>query len=236
CIHAATDAIDVSEILEGLTDDLMKDLNYLGQVSVGSSTACIGVVIHKQHVLVPAHCVRSSEENTTTVTFMTSIPQKVIAIYQHNNYNEETQENNIAVIRLDEELTFNDTINKIELSHENTPAENTSCTFTGREGTKEVIIKNNKICSAGEGLICASIKDSQGSTSCQLTEGAPLIFDGKLIGVASTTSNTDCSELTFLGVKKYEDWIYPFTDSAVTIHVSPLVLLCSLAAIIKMRS
>ncbi|KAJ9585061.1 hypothetical protein L9F63_020595 [Diploptera punctata] len=159
---------------------------------------------------------------TTRADFMSNI-HPFIAILPPVNWKKKSRSTKLLI--------------RLNCLYEDTPPENTSCKVSGLEGTKEVIIKNNKICSAGEGLICAGVKEGDESTiQYSGNVGAPLVFNDKLIGIGLTANSTNYIAETFQGVKNYEDWIYGVTDSAVTVHVSPLVLLCTLAAIIKMRS
>jgi len=211
----------------------------------GSDQYCGGVLITNAHVLTAAHCVKPFSKESITVrlgeyTFDQTQDSshrdfRIRSIQQHERYNTETYENDIAIISLQGSVeTFNDFIWPICLPPaDNRKYDGEKATVTGW-GTiyyggpissylQEVTLPvwTNKQCGDAykehdivDNFLCAGIPEG-GKDSCQGDSGGPLQWqdpvNGRWAAIGVVSWGIKCAEPNNPGVytrvNNYIDWI-----------------------------
>jgi len=197
---------------------------------------CGGSIIDDQHILTAAHCVYGKGPGDFSIvagdvmldrSSCTSVRRSVSAIFMHKEYNTNTFENDIALIRISKPFpTDNKNIMAINLRNM-TLNEGTACNVTGwgKTSTSNPALPNNlqyvevpiipaDKCSdsndynIGDGMVCAGCSEG-GRDACQGDSGGPLQCEGYLVGIVSW--GRGCALAGYPGVYTnvgfYEEWI-----------------------------
>ncbi len=215
--------------------------NYPWIVSVQSSDGshfCGASLIDKQWVMTAAHCVPNtaasdirvvvSEYNTAKVDQGEQI-RNVEKIIMHAQYNSETNDNDIALLKLKTAAT-SEAVTRITPELMQGLKEGTALTVMGwgnlsttgeqfpeKLNQVQVPLVSNASCKTSysnltENMLCAGYTQG-GKDSCQGDSGGPLVYqlDGKWHQVGVVSFGQGCAEANYPGVytrvEKYTDWI-----------------------------
>ncbi|KAH8301984.1 hypothetical protein KR044_001480, partial [Drosophila immigrans] len=195
---------------------------------------CGGSIIDHTWILTAAHCTHEAKSVTifygSTKLQQGEFSHEVNAddFIQHEHYNDDTLENDIALIRTPH-VDFSDIVNKVSLADRDNDYEGSWAVASGwgatsnEGGTPEDLqfadlqIKSKEECRnainhAFENILCVSTSD--GKTIGSGDSGGPLVTrdDPKLVGVSSFTLVSDeLGPAGFCPVSAYRDWIRDHT-------------------------
>ncbi|XP_068238823.1 trypsin-1-like [Palaemon carinicauda] len=204
----------------------------------GQIHVCGGSVLDKMYVLTSANCIESiSAKNIRVIAGMTSLAKdvdtkqevRVTSKVIHEKYSSVTRDNDIALLKLEQELILNDLVRSIELPIEDVP-DGSICIMTGWGATTptgdrvddlhkvQIPVVDSTICrtfygesAISDGMVCAG-KITGGSGSCEGDMGGPLQCEGVLQGIYSWGKG--CAEPASPGVYTkvihYKEWIEDF--------------------------
>jgi len=244
-------AISLAQDIDEETTDVDVAPRVLGGDSVGDRSRypyqvslrhngkhfCAGAIIDSRNVITAAHCMDSyvyDKSDLEVVAGDLRIDEKsggrqtsdVDYIFVHENYNAATFENDLAVLRLDDELDFNEYVKPIEVDLNTFYPITKKCVLTGwgttangnlspdlksvdlpivERGTCNIPYQDN----IKQGMLCAGYLIIGEKDSCSGDSGSPLACDGKLKGVVSW--GLSCGQSRYPGVYSnatyYYDWI-----------------------------
>ncbi|XP_053593018.1 chymotrypsin-1-like [Microplitis demolitor] len=207
------------------------DGKYPYQVSLNvlNSHICGGSIIDKRFILTAAHCVVKIPEVFMTIIVGTNSLSKGGAIYKVDkfiihDFDPSMILNDIALIRTDRDIEFNDKVQPIKISDHNfhlhgDPAVLTGWGYTHASGVnapdrlQEINLKiyEHEECekhwwNLPESQICTLTESGEGA--CMGDSGGPLVADGVQIGIVSY--GEPCAQGlpdVYTRVYHYADWI-----------------------------
>ncbi|KAJ8918132.1 hypothetical protein NQ315_011589 [Exocentrus adspersus] len=218
-------------------------LEYPYQVSVRkfNSHICGGSVFHQSFILTAAHCVAGGMASQFSIRAGSDFINKdgktikVCTIITSENYNADTLDNDIAILKLCSPLVFSDRILPIALPETGEQLAAGSRALVSGWGYEteggilpsvlkqvEVPIISLTYCQNAyvqyakvtDNMICAGDTKIGGKDACQGDSGGPLRSNGKLMGIVSW--GFGCARPYYPGVytkvSKYRNWIRKVTN------------------------
>ncbi|KAJ5379605.1 hypothetical protein N7509_012724 [Penicillium cosmopolitanum] len=211
------------------------------QVSIQTSShACGGSIIDSQNILTAAQCVNDREASHLRVRVGSAQHAsggklfQVAKITQHSDYNANTLENDIAVLRLQDNLEFGSNIAAVELpsSELDTSATGAKCSVTGWGTTSHggerlpanllfayLNIIDHESCvkaydsyhpKVNDMMVCAGVPGG-GKGACQEDTGGPLVDQSSKKQVGIVSWSRGCGQHAYPGVytstAAYAAWI-----------------------------
>ncbi|XP_050348343.1 trypsin CFT-1-like [Nymphalis io] len=195
---------------------------------------CGGTIINNRSILSAAHCFFSGPPNLFQIRVGSSFASSggyvhlVSQIINHPEYNEDTLNNDISVLRVTQAFAFGNTIQAGRIPGSNYGlADNqvvwaigwgqTSLASTPSEQLRHVqiwtinqdICRNNYGGGITDNMLCAGYLNVGGRDSCAQDSGGPLLHNGIAVGVVSF--GIGCGDGRFPGVyarvSTYSSWI-----------------------------
>ncbi|XP_018573076.1 trypsin beta [Anoplophora glabripennis] len=218
-------------------------LDYPYQVSVKKSNShiCGGSIFHTLYILTAAHCVENGVASQYSIRAGSSFVStggkkvKVCQIIAKEDYNFDTLDNDIAILKLCSPLVFSDKILPVALPEAGEglavgsralvsgwgyEAENGFIPSDLKQVELPIVSPSDcqnayaKFGDISNNMICAGFIQTGGKDACQGDSGGPLRANGKLMGVVSW--GFGCARPHYPGVytkvANYRNWIKSVTN------------------------
>lgn len=183
---------------------------------------CGATIISPSYVVTAAHCSNAFTAGGLTIyagssyTNQSGILIEVSDVIEHPNFNADTVDYDISILRLATDLTFSNSINQINLPELNQEipigadavvtgwgllSEGGAPAYQLQAVTVQIIGKD--VCDVvfpglvSNQMVCAGVLEG-GQDSCNGDSGGPLVIDGQLIGIVSWGNG--CARPEFPGV------------------------------------
>ncbi|ODM99425.1 Trypsin-1 [Orchesella cincta] len=231
----STSRRDLETLIVGGTSATKNEFPWLVHLAIGSAF-CGGSLISLDTVLTAAHCVYGKNAGSITVTAGdhdrginegTEQISRAKGVKWHERYNDKTTENDVALIRLSNNLTATFAVRPIALPASNfvinvtgngTVAGWGTTAFGGSGAVRSLLkvtvpIVNNTMCKKSYQLLTDSqfCAGQKGRDSCQGDSGGPFICNGTAAVCGIVSYGNGCGEDGYPGVytkvSSYVSWI-----------------------------
>ncbi|KAH8344856.1 hypothetical protein KR067_009246, partial [Drosophila pandora] len=225
--------------IAGGEDAVTGQLPYQAALSIGGSYNCGAVVIAKRYALTALTCVCSEGKDTAWPPQLFAVTVGSVDLYSGGkqvrvaeiilNPNYITLKSGLALLRLEEDLPFGETVAAIPLARE-IPPQGANVEISGWGRTTESEVNMHRTLQIGEAEVMAPRECSLAKTEeepvaeneqvlclghgrrqgiCSGDMGGPAVFEGELVGLGAQMLG-ECGGMLperFISIPSYYDWI-----------------------------
>ncbi|KAL4807909.1 trypsin-like cysteine/serine peptidase domain-containing protein [Aspergillus unguis] len=225
------------EAIVGGDDAEIAEYPYQIALLYQGSLRCGGSIISPKYVVTAGHCADGVSASSLSIRAGSTYHARggtVVGVSKatvHPDYDADTVDNDIAILTLEEELSFSDSIQAVDLpTSSSLPSTGTVGTATGwgalTEGGNvspnlqyvEVPVVSKSECTSDyqgfntitDSMVCAGV-DQGGKDGCQGDSGGPFVSSGTLIGI--TSWGNGCARAGYPGVYSSPAYFRDFIES-----------------------